>query len=90
MINDYKKELMYAQILERFAFDTKWAQKFKSKEHPLPIGQYWHLDYYPDWEIYDKETNAPMHSLARNSVPFWAYDWMDAEWEKAFTNANKK
>ena len=40
MINDYKKELKYAQILERFAFDVKWAEKIRLKEQPLPVGQY--------------------------------------------------
>ncbi len=40
MINDYKKELKYAQILERFAFDVKWAEKIRLKELPLPVGQY--------------------------------------------------
>ena len=84
MINDYKKEFNYAQVLERFAFDVKWAQKFKSKEHPLPIGQYWHLNYYPDWEIYDKETNTPACSLTRNSIIRWGDDWMDEDWQKAF------
>ena len=84
MINDYKKEFMYARVLERFAFDVKWAQKFKSNEQPLPVGQYWHLDYIPHWEIYDKETNTPAWSMNKNSVMYWGNDWMDADWQKAF------
>lgn len=84
MINDYKKEFKYAQVLERFAFDVKWLQKIRSKEQPLPVDQYWHLDFYPSWQIYDKETDTPVSYMNRNSIVLWGNDWMDKEWKVAF------
>ena len=84
MINDYKKEFMYARVFEAYAFGIKWAQKFKSKEHPLPIGQYWHVDLFFECIVYDKETVAPDISSYRNPAAWHADDWMDADWAKAF------
>lgn len=85
MINNYKTELMYARVFEKYAFGIKWEQKFLSKEHPpLEADQCWHVDYEITWEIYDKETNASCYPGRRNEIIRWGDDWMDADWQKAF------